>query len=279
MCNSSRYITDSPAVIRIKSAWKSNTRENRVGYFPVTSLPVFWGEGGVGSPSVSDLRRSSAPAVSAALLLRVLLPHRPSLTASPSWWTFWCWCSSPSSASSSSPTSSTCCDGGAARPHGPDRMCVFPLLHPWFPSWWLVGERLSWHVINIHYKGGRWWWRQQGGYVFLVVMMRRCGLFLLEIIKEMHVFNSSVMMIPAVMCFREKSRGQATMRFPLERSCVMWGASPVERKNTMEKMERKRKLNSFCLTPSATHPPPLSLDQDPSNKKITPQDLPFTTFL
>lgn len=41
-------------------------------------------------------------------------------------------------------------------------------------------------------------------------------------------FYSSVMICEclraAVMCFRETSRGQATMCFPPGRSCVMWGA-------------------------------------------------------
>lgn len=49
-------------------------------------------------------------------------PRRPSPpAASPSWWTFWCWCSSPSLASSSSPTSSTCCeDASPVRWPAPD---------------------------------------------------------------------------------------------------------------------------------------------------------------
>lgn len=70
-------------------------------------------------PTSADLCRSSAAAaVSGFSLSGSSHLHRPSPTVFSSWWTFWCWCFSPSWASSSSPTSFTCCDYAACRGGG-----------------------------------------------------------------------------------------------------------------------------------------------------------------
>lgn len=66
-------------------------------------------------------------------------------------------------------------------------------------------------------------------------------------------FYSSVMMNSAVMRCREKSRGQATVCFPLERSCVMWGAVQWRGRTEWKKWKGS---GSWTLSVDTLHHPP-----------------------
>lgn len=94
------------------------------GNIPIHHFLVWTSRGRGGTecrrrPNGSDLCRSSTPAAVSVFSASVSSHlHRPSLSVFSSWWTFWCWCFSPSWASFSSPTSFTCCDYAASRGGG-----------------------------------------------------------------------------------------------------------------------------------------------------------------